>query len=122
MNNLLKNKKLWLGVGIVSILVIIFILIIRLKTTESDKSNSINETNRQQQTFILELLNDEEKKQFGLPADARAQVLGREESGAVSVYKIIRSETDLINMSKEIIPISPRQQLGEENLSEKNKN
>ena len=56
-----------------------------------------------------DFLSEEEKDGFGLPAEAKVQSLKRDENGQVMVYKIIRSDSDIILDPAGIAPISPRQ-------------
>lgn len=57
-----------------------------------------------------EFMSDSEKKVFGLPSETKVQVISREKDGEISVYKIIRSDSDVVSNPSLLPPISPRSQ------------
>ena len=56
----------------------------------------------------LEFMTDGDKKALGLPLGTRAQVISREADGEISVYKIIRNDSDIVADPSRLAPISPR--------------
>lgn len=49
----------------------------------------------EQTSYEPEFMDEEEKLENELPADSKIQVLSRDEEGEVSVYKVIRDESDV---------------------------
>lgn len=49
----------------------------------------------EQTSYEPEFMDEEEKLENQLPADSKIQVLSRDEEGEVSVYKVIRDESDV---------------------------
>ncbi len=48
------------------------------------------------EVFDPEFLNELEKAQFGLPAEAEVQILRRDENRQIKVYKVIKQAGDLV--------------------------
>lgn len=105
-----QQKKFYLLVfGFIILLIVVFIFLYSRQTKiTAELLNNNNENNNNRNLPTMEFLTDSEKTEFNLPMDAKAQVLGRDEAGAVSVYKIIRSDADLVDMNREVEPLSPR--------------
>lgn len=105
----MQPKKTYLIVfGFIILLIIVFLFLYLRQTKITAELLNKDNNNSNRNLPSLEFLTDSEKAEFSLPADAKAQILGRDESGAVSVYKIIRSEADLVDTSLEVESISPR--------------
>ena len=101
-----QNKKL------INILIILFIGLVVLGLIIFFKSNNLQNISRPDNTknfFPLDYLSVVEKEKFGLPATAKVQALKRNESGQVLVYKIIRSDQDIVLDPSKISPLSPHQ-------------
>jgi hypothetical protein len=56
-----------------------------------------------------EFLDDAAKLDIGLPPETNVQVLRRGAAGQVTVYKVIKSEADIVVDPSQIGPLSPRQ-------------
>ena len=54
-----------------------------------------------------EFMTTQEKASFELPEDSRVQVISRDGGGQISVYKIIKSEEDIVPDPSQLAPISP---------------
>lgn len=55
-----------------------------------------------------EFMNAQEKKQFQVPSDLKAQIINRNESGNITVYKIVNTDADVVLDPNNIPSISPR--------------
>lgn len=101
---MLKNKKILL-LGLLGLIIVLLFLILRPK-----KTPGIDLTNNPMgvgSSYQPELMSLEEKSQFNLPAESKIQVLKRDSGNQVEVYKIIRSEADLIYDLDSIKSIDP---------------
>jgi len=97
-----KNKKL-LIFGLALIILILAGIIIWKR---SDSANKL------QPTLVEagpEFMTDSEKTKLGIPAELKIQTLRRDEIGEVTVYKIIRDESDIVLDQTKIGPINPDQ-------------
>lgn len=57
--------------------------------------------------FTPDFLSVDEKTKLGIPEEIKIQAMTRNENGEVTVYKIIKNDSDIINPA-EVKPISPR--------------
>lgn len=57
-----------------------------------------------------EFMTEAEKQQFQLAPSSRVQVISRDGEGQVSVYKVIRSEADIVADPSQLPALSPRLQ------------
>jgi len=57
---------------------------------------------------VPEFMNAQEKKQFQVPSELKAQIINRNESGNITVYKIINTDADVVLDPNNIPSISPR--------------
>lgn len=55
-----------------------------------------------------EFMNAQEKKQFQVPSELKAQIINRNESGGITVYKIVNTDADVVLNPNDIPSISPR--------------
>ncbi len=109
--NIIKNKKfLFSALGILLIILIVALAIIfwSKKSPEGGEPGSLTDA-AGKNLPAPEFLTDEEKDSFGLPAEVKAQALTRDVSGKILVYKIIKSDNDVVLDPAAIGPISPRQ-------------
>lgn len=103
---MLKNKKL-LIIYIAGALIIIGVLIFWLANKNSSFKNN-NQAGVKSNVPAPQFLNDKEKLELGLPPETRVQSLNRDANGAVTVYKVITSDADIIRDPSAIQSISPR--------------
>ena len=106
---MLNNKKNIIIAGLV-VLILITALIFTL--TNRRKAGEENRNNNQGVNVNLpaaEFLTAQEKADFRLNDDVKAQVLIRNASGTPTVYKLINTEADIVADPSKIGPISPRQ-------------
>lgn len=90
------------------ILMIIIALSIWLISRPKTSLPAVSPTSGQN-PVVPEFLDDAAKLNIGLPAETKVQVLRRGDSGQVTVYKVIKSEADIVSDPAQIGPISPRQ-------------
>lgn len=88
-NNYMDKKKLIILGSLVFVLIVLLVIIFipKQKNTETG-INNVNEP---------QFLNDEQKEEFGLDKRTKAQLF-YDDNGDV-VYKIIRSEEDIVDVS-----------------------
>jgi len=55
-----------------------------------------------------EFMNAQEKKQFQVPSELKAQIINRNEAGGITVYKIVNTDTDVILDPDNVPSLSPR--------------
>ena len=68
--------------------------------------NKANQANKNEQVFTPDFLSTAEKAKLNIPADAKIQAVTRDSKGEVNVYRIIKSDADVVDPAK-IGPISP---------------
>lgn len=108
----MKNKKLLIlsVVGVVILFVFMALIISQFNSNKSTKPSPdplVDNNGEQAAPFEPEFLTPEEKQSFNIPADFKAQAIKRGDNGEVMVYKLIRSDSDVVDPAK-IGPISPR--------------
>jgi hypothetical protein len=105
MNN--KNKILLISLlSIVAIILIVFLFfLMRSKSAHTSSTQKISSSGAPTPIFMT----DQEKAEFHVPSSVKAQVVSRDTSGDISVYKIIRSDADIVIDPNKVTPISPRQ-------------
>jgi hypothetical protein len=105
----IKNKNTMIILAVILVIIIILGLFVffgsRDSGSESLQSSSLNGQNLPTPEF----LSTAEKEKFGLPSEAQVQSLKRDAAGQVLVYKIIRSDQDIVVDPAKITPLSPRQ-------------
>ncbi|MCC6582032.1 MAG: hypothetical protein IT440_16495 [Phycisphaeraceae bacterium] len=102
----MKNKLIF----IIITLVIVALAIIGWLIWRQGNSQSTNIPSGSVSTGSLhrpEFMTAQEKAKFDLAGDSRVQVISRDEEGQISVYKIIRSEEDVVTDPSKLPPISP---------------
>ncbi len=97
-----KKQKLIIISSLAALLIVVIVLIIT--TNRGDDQGYWPDADQ----YTPEFMSAEEKYMFDLSEDTQVQVLKREESGMVEVYKVIRSEDDIIHDLDSIKPIDPR--------------
>jgi len=100
-----KNKKIIIIVAASVLILIGIILIIILLPKKNIPTNNISSSTPK--IFKPDILSSEEKTKLNIPLDAKIQAMVRDSSGTVKIYKIIKSDADIIDPDK-VTPISPR--------------
>jgi len=108
----MKNKKLLilLSGGVIILLAFMVLIMAQFNSNKSKKPSSdplVDNKGEQAVPFQPEFLTPEEKQSFNIPNDFKAQAIKRGDNGEVMVYKLIRSDSDVVDPAK-IGPISPR--------------
>lgn len=106
MFNILKDKKNLIIAGIAVIILVTALILALANRNQTEKTKTPE--------VILptpEFLTAKEKADFRLADNVKAQVLSRNASGTPAVYRLIKSDSDIVDPSK-IGPISPRQTEG----------
>lgn len=89
----MNNKKTIILAGLIgAALILIVVLVIISNRQEPTMSDLSGES---VPLYTPEFMTESEKESFGLPVDAKIQIF-RQEDGAAPVYKIIRSDEDII--------------------------
>jgi hypothetical protein len=104
-----KNKKTLLIAAIAAIIVIglIWGLVIFFRGGQiqpgADQESIGGQANLPAPVFLTEA----EKEAFGLPIESKVQSLVKDNSGKIMVYKIIRSDSDIVTDPSAVGSISP---------------
>lgn len=105
-----KNKKTLVIVAIAVIIVIGLIWgLIAFFRGGNEQPGGLQNIGGQPNLPAPVFLTEAEKESFGLPAEAKVQSLAKDNNGEVLVYKIIRSDSDIVPDPAAVGPISPRQ-------------
>ena len=105
-----KNKKLVI-ISIIAAIIIIGGLIFWLVSKNIHNNSAPKQANPNSSALPApQFLNNAEKLQLGLPPETRVQSLKQDASGAVTVYKIIKTDQDIVADPSKIGSISPRQE------------
>jgi len=99
---MLNNKKNIIIAGLVVLILITTLILVFKKNWNNQRGAKVN-------LPAPEFLTTQEKIDFKLDDNVKAQVLSREASGTPAVYKLIKTDTDIIADPSKIGPISPRQ-------------
>lgn len=101
MSNKKKNLVILLSItGLLVILLVVLVLVGR---------NSYLEILVDKEVFVPEFMSEEEKASLGISEDINIQVMGRQEDGEVSVYKVLQAGEEAVDF-RNLGPISPREQ------------
>lgn len=102
----MKNKLIFILISLAIVaLVIIGWLIWRRVSGQA--TNTPNEVVSSGSLHRPEFMTAQEKAKFELADDSRVQVISRDEEGQISVYKIIKSEEEVVLDPSQLPPISP---------------
>lgn len=85
-----KKQIIIISIMLMAVIAIALLLIF----TSSDKEPGY-EADFVYESYTPEFMDAQEKSSFNLPEDSKIQVLKRDESGQVDVYKIIREDIDV---------------------------
>jgi len=97
------KKSLYILISALILIIVVFVLF-WLNRSRNDVKN-VNQTNTDvinNEIIVPIFMTDIEKKSLGLSPDAQVQVLNRADSGEIMMYKIIRSNEDLITNRKQL--------------------
>lgn len=99
----LNKKKITIisAVGILLLAAILLIVFFVKKNEPLPEIKSIDKNG-----FTPDILNVEEKTKLGIPVEAKIQAMTRDENGEVTVYKIIKNDSDIID-PKEVGTVTP---------------
>jgi len=109
----MTKKNILISVLIILVLAILAFIIFQTSTSRVPASPAGNQPAGQINNFQIEFLQPAEQASLGISPDLKVQVINRTESGQVQVYRVIKSESDIIRDPEDIGSISPRQVLPE---------
>ena len=97
----MNKKKIMIILMIALVLIVVIFIIIF--------SSKINNKNSSPATkiFTPDFLTVEEKTKLDIPTDKKIQAIVRDESGAVTVYKVIKNNSDIITDLNQVNSASP---------------
>jgi hypothetical protein len=109
-----NTKKILLLVFVLVLIFLAYFLVnisLKEKMTNSPalnkpvEQNSVGDIDSQEaaqpaEEFVPEMMTSEEKAEMKLGAQLNLQVISRDADGKVEAYKIIRSESDIINLNQ----------------------
>lgn len=101
----MKNKKIVILVC-VGVLVLLIVLALIFNQSRQNKATEVP-VNNVAQVFRADYLSEAEKQKLEIPNNTKVQALKRNTQGEVMVYKIIRTDKDIVNPN-DIAPLSPR--------------
>lgn len=107
----MKNKKILIISLAVFLLILLVLLVVLVKLKKSpiisngtDGSNA----NLSATPYKPEFLSQEEKAKWQIPTDLKIQVLTKGDKGEPTVYKIIKTDSDIVTDLTQVKTISPR--------------
>lgn len=98
-----KKKIIIIASSVLALLLIIWLVVFLIKKN----GNTINSNLNSSKAFTPDFLTAQEKDNLKIPADMRIQAMARDQAGDVTVYKIIKNDSDIVDPSQ-VAPISPR--------------
>lgn len=106
------DKKKWLLISSSALVIILVVfgtwLFLSRLTSKSNPVGSVINNQNHPSLPTPQFMNDADKSAFGLPADLKVQILGRDASGTVTVYKVIKQPSDIVADPSAVAPLSPR--------------
>ena len=100
-----KKKIIIIASSVLALLLIIFLIVFLTKKNGSISNNNNNVD--AQKSFTPDFLNVEEKTKLGIPVDAKIQAMMRDQQGEVTVYKVIKDDSEIVDPTQ-VKPASPR--------------
>lgn len=105
---MLKNKKNIIIAGLAVVILIAALILALANRRPAETSNQTKDQPANNAPSAPEFLTSQEKAYLNLSDSVRAQVLGRNANGEPAVYKVIKTDADIILDPTKIEPISPR--------------
>jgi uncharacterized protein YpmS len=104
----LNNKKTII-ITLIILLILIVLLVVVLIIGNNRKNNGEYNPSKYgySENFAPSFLSEEEKNNLKIPVNSKIQVMTRDESGEVVVYKVINNDSDIVDPVT-VEPISPR--------------
>lgn len=100
----LDKKKI---IIIASAVLVILLVSFGVYLYKKNQDRLIQESKNKEEVFTPEFLSTEEKTKLEIPLETKIQSVSRDESGELEVYRIIKTDSDVVDPSK-VGPISPR--------------
>lgn len=100
----LDKKKI---IIIASAALVISLIIVSLIIYKNNQNKNKDGINLEEKVFTPEFLSTEEKTKLEIPVETKIQALSRDKDGEIKVYRIIKSDSDIVDPST-INPISPQ--------------
>ncbi len=98
-----KNKIILASLGLI-LLVLVFVFIRLIAPANKISSQPTSGA------VVPEFMTAQEKAKLGLPPELKAQIINRNGSGDITVYKVIKSDQDIVADPNKISPINPPQE------------
>jgi len=100
----MNNKKIKVMILALGTIIIIFLVLWLIFS----KNNKVDPSSQTRGSLnYTEFMTVQEKADFELSSDSQVQVISRDDQGRVSVYKLIRSEEDIVPDPSKLPPLSP---------------
>lgn len=107
MTNIFNNKKNLIIIGFVVLILVIALILAITNRQKTEKEQAGIPTAGE--TTGPQFMTSAEKADLRVSDDIKAQVLNRDASGTPTVYKIIKTDSDVVTDVSKIESISPRQ-------------
>jgi predicted permease len=98
-----KKKIIIIASSFLALLLIIFLIIFLVKKNGTKSNNNTNVP----KSFTPNFLTVAEKTKLGIPVDAKIEAITRDQKGEVTVYKVIKNDSDIVDPAQ-VKPISSR--------------
>lgn len=105
---MLKNKKNIIIAGLAAIILIAALVLALMNWRSAEIAKQAKNLPTNTILSAPEFLTTQEKAYLNLGDSVKAQVLSRNADGAPAVYKVIKTDADIIPDPSKIEPISPR--------------
>ena len=98
-----KKKIIIIALSVLVLLLIIFLIMFLAKKNGNVSNNNTDVS----KSFTPDFLSVEEKTKLGIPVDAKIEAMMRDQQGEVTVYKVIKNDSDVVDPAQ-VKPVSPR--------------
>lgn len=103
------NRKNILVITIVAVLILVALItiIIFIRRTDEPRFESGTGQSAEGSLQRAEFMTAEDKNSFQLSPESRVQIISRDVDGAITVYKIIGDESEVVADPSQLPPLSP---------------
>ena len=100
----MKDKRIFIIIAALTVLALIIVLAFIVFPASQKNSLPLKTS-----VYQPEFLTAGEKQVLNLPVEMKVQALKRNGQGGVTIYKVIRNDSEIVSDPSKIGPISPRQ-------------